>query len=44
MITPLATQLTYAGLVDEVYGIRNGVAELDADVVNPKKKKEEGNK
>ena len=40
MITPLATQLTYAGLIDELYGIRNGVAQLDADVVAPKKKKD----
>jgi hypothetical protein len=37
MVTPLCTQLTYAGLIDEMYGIRNGVAELETAVVVPKK-------
>lgn len=27
LLTPLATQLTYEGLVDEIYGITNGAAE-----------------
>jgi len=37
MVTPLCTQLTYTGLIDEMYGIRNGVAEFDAALVAPKK-------
>ena len=34
MITPLMFQRTYEGLIDEVYGIRNGVAEAEIEV-NP---------
>lgn len=26
LLTPLATQLTYEGLIDEIYGITNGVS------------------
>lgn len=28
LLTPLATQLTYEGLIDEIYGINNGQDEL----------------
>ncbi|KAJ3907217.1 Sec1-like protein [Lentinula edodes] len=35
MITPLLTQLTYEGLIDEVLGIRNSHVELPASLVNP---------
>ena len=38
MVTPLCTQLTYAGLIDELYGIRNGIVELDAAIVTPKER------
>eukprot|EP00093_Oithona_nana_P009395 09395.XXX_361247_360693_1 [CDS] Oithona nana genome sequencing. len=31
MITPLLTQLTYEGLIDELFGIRNSVVKLPAD-------------
>lgn len=27
LLTPLATQLTYEGLIDEIYGITNGLEE-----------------
>jgi len=29
-VTPFCTQLTYEGLIDEVYGIQNGIVELGA--------------
>lgn len=29
MVTPLCTQLTYEGLLDEVLGIRNGTVSID---------------
>ncbi|KAJ4002193.1 Sec1-like protein [Lentinula boryana] len=35
MITPLLTQLTYEGLMDELLGIRNSHVELPASLVNP---------
>ncbi|KAJ4485667.1 Sec1-like protein [Lentinula aciculospora] len=35
MITPLLTQLTYEGLIDELLGIRNSHVELPASLVNP---------
>ncbi|KAG8897028.1 hypothetical protein FRB99_008504, partial [Tulasnella sp. 403] len=35
MITPLMTQLTYEGLMDEYYGIKNSHVELDASMINP---------
>lgn len=28
LLTPLATQLTYEGLIDEIYGITNGQSKL----------------
>ncbi|KAI9320900.1 Sec1-like protein [Dichotomocladium elegans] len=35
IVTPLCTQLTYEGLVDETMGISNCHVELDAALVNP---------
>ena len=34
-VTPLCTQLTYEGLVDELVGIRNAHVEVDPALVNP---------
>ena len=31
MITPLCTQLTYEGLVDEILGIKNGSVSMDKE-------------
>ncbi|KUI66539.1 Vacuolar protein sorting-associated protein 33A [Cytospora mali] len=33
MVTPLLTQLTYEGLVDEVFGIQNNQTEVDSTIV-----------
>eukprot|EP01087_Luapelamoeba_hula_P012995 TRINITY_DN3682_c0_g1_i2.p1 TRINITY_DN3682_c0_g1~~TRINITY_DN3682_c0_g1_i2.p1 ORF type:complete len:607 (+),score=106.36 TRINITY_DN3682_c0_g1_i2:27-1823(+) len=33
MITPMCTQLTYEGMIDEVFGIQNNCAELDAELL-----------
>ena len=30
MVTPLVTQLTYEGLIDEMFGVRNSVVQLPA--------------
>jgi vacuolar protein sorting-associated protein 33A len=38
MATPMPTQLTYEGLVDEVFGIHNSYVDLDADIVIPEPK------
>ncbi|KAG8936355.1 hypothetical protein FRC02_002948 [Tulasnella sp. 418] len=35
LITPLLTQLTYQGLIDEFMGIKNSHVELDASLLNP---------
>ncbi|ORY82401.1 putative ATP binding protein [Leucosporidium creatinivorum] len=35
MVTPLCTQLTYEGLVDEVIGIRNSHVDVDPNLLNP---------
>ncbi|KAL8286886.1 hypothetical protein RQP46_003892 [Phenoliferia psychrophenolica] len=35
LVTPLCTQLTYEGLVDEVVGIRNAHVEVDPILLNP---------
>ncbi|KAI8069369.1 Sec1-like protein [Gongronella butleri] len=35
IITPLCTELTYEGLIDETMGIRHGFVELDAALVTP---------
>ena len=29
LLSPVCTQLTYEGLIDEVFGIANGAAQLD---------------
>ncbi|KAL7148569.1 hypothetical protein ABFS83_06G187400 [Erythranthe nasuta] len=33
MVTPMCTQLTYEGLLDELLGISNGAVELDASIM-----------
>lgn len=33
MVTPMCTQLTYEGLIDEVFGINNGLVDLDPELV-----------
>lgn len=33
MATPLLTQLTYEGLIDEMFGIRNNQAEIDTSII-----------
>lgn len=33
MVTPLLTQLTYEGLIDEVFGIQNNQTEVDSTIV-----------
>ncbi|XP_047976138.1 vacuolar protein-sorting-associated protein 33 homolog [Salvia hispanica] len=33
MITPMLTQLTYEGLIDEFLGVKNGAVELDAAIM-----------
>ncbi|KAM0747571.1 putative ATP binding protein [Meredithblackwellia eburnea MCA 4105] len=35
MVTPLCTQLTYLGLVDEVVGVNNAHVEVDPALLNP---------
>ncbi|ORX56806.1 Sec1-like protein [Hesseltinella vesiculosa] len=35
LITPLCTELTYEGLIDETMNIRHGFVELDASLVTP---------
>ncbi|KAG8946350.1 hypothetical protein FRC04_011896 [Tulasnella sp. 424] len=35
MVTPLLTQLTYQGLLDEVLGVKNSHIEVDAAIFNP---------
>uniref|UniRef100_A0A6B2KZZ3 Uncharacterized protein n=1 Tax=Arcella intermedia TaxID=1963864 RepID=A0A6B2KZZ3_9EUKA len=41
-ITPMCTQLTYEGLIDEVFGINNGSVELPAEMVlDPKTENKE---
>ncbi|KAH6916679.1 ATP binding protein [Coprinopsis sp. MPI-PUGE-AT-0042] len=35
LVTPMLTQLTYEGLIDECVGIRNSHVELPASLVNP---------
>ncbi|CAG8822747.1 27871_t:CDS:2, partial [Racocetra persica] len=35
LITPLCTQLTYEGLIDEVFGIRASHVEVDSSIVGP---------
>lgn len=35
LVTPLCTELTYEGLIDETIGIKHCFVELDANLVNP---------
>ncbi|BGP14406.1 hypothetical protein JCM10213_004530 [Rhodosporidiobolus nylandii] len=35
LVSPLCTQLTYEGLVDEVVGIKNSHVEIDPNLLNP---------
>uniref|UniRef100_A0A8C5LQK2 VPS33A core subunit of CORVET and HOPS complexes n=1 Tax=Leptobrachium leishanense TaxID=445787 RepID=A0A8C5LQK2_9ANUR len=42
MLTPLATQLSYEGLIDEVYGIQNSHVKLPPEKFAPKKQGEGG--
>lgn len=35
LVTPLCTELTYEGLIDETMGIKHCFVELDASLVNP---------
>ncbi|XP_030074491.1 vacuolar protein sorting-associated protein 33A isoform X1 [Microcaecilia unicolor] len=42
LLTPLATQLTYEGLIDEVYGIQNTHVKLPPEKFAPKKQGEGG--
>ena len=34
MVTPMMTQLTYEGMIDDIFGINNGKVNIDAEV-NP---------
>lgn len=38
LITPLMTQMTYEGMLDEILGIKCGIAEVDEKIVNPEAK------
>nr|XP_056715732.1 vacuolar protein sorting-associated protein 33A [Euleptes europaea] len=42
LMTPLATQLTYEGLIDEIYGIQNTYVKLPPEKFAPKKQGEGG--
>ncbi|XP_067911138.1 vacuolar protein sorting-associated protein 33A isoform X1 [Heterodontus francisci] len=42
LLTPLATQLTYEGLIDEIYGIQNTYVKLPPEKFAPKKQNESG--
>ena len=35
LVTPLLTQLTYEGLIDEVWGIQNNQIDVDSSIVGP---------
>eukprot|EP01102_Stenamoeba_stenopodia_P011988 TRINITY_DN372_c0_g1_i1.p1 TRINITY_DN372_c0_g1~~TRINITY_DN372_c0_g1_i1.p1 ORF type:complete len:619 (+),score=176.59 TRINITY_DN372_c0_g1_i1:181-2037(+) len=35
MVTPVCTQLTYEGLIDEIFGIHNSYVDLDPDIIGP---------
>ncbi|KAF9583068.1 hypothetical protein BGW38_010322 [Lunasporangiospora selenospora] len=35
LVTPLCTQLTYEGLIDEIFHIKNSFVEVDASLANP---------
>ncbi|XP_005403153.1 PREDICTED: vacuolar protein sorting-associated protein 33A isoform X2 [Chinchilla lanigera] len=42
LLTPLATQLTYEGLIDEIYGIQNSYVKLPPEKFVPKKQGDSG--
>ncbi|TKC50246.1 hypothetical protein EI555_000739 [Monodon monoceros] len=42
LLTPLATQLTYEGLIDEIYGIQNSYVKLPPEKFAPKKQGDGG--
>ncbi|XP_049721856.1 vacuolar protein sorting-associated protein 33A isoform X3 [Elephas maximus indicus] len=42
LLTPLATQLTYEGLIDEIYGIQNSYVKLPPEKFTPKKQGDSG--
>ncbi|KAI7853803.1 Sec1-like protein [Circinella umbellata] len=44
IVTPLCTQLTYEGLIDETMGINHCFVELDANLVNPNQQAGSGSK
>ncbi|ERE75987.1 vacuolar protein sorting-associated protein 33A-like protein [Cricetulus griseus] len=44
LLTPLATQLTYEGLIDEIYGIQNSYVKLPPEKFAPKKQGGSGGK
>ncbi|KAI9278467.1 Sec1-like protein [Phascolomyces articulosus] len=44
IVTPLCTQLTYEGLIDETMGINHCFVELDANLVNPNQPTASGSK
>ncbi|XP_051017460.1 vacuolar protein sorting-associated protein 33A [Acomys russatus] len=44
LLTPLATQLTYEGLIDEIYGIQNSYVKLPPEKFAPKKQGAGGGK
>jgi len=35
MVTPMCTQLTYEGLIDEIFGVHNSYVDLDPDIIGP---------
>lgn len=37
LVTPLLTQLTYEGLIDELFGIKNSYIDVDADMIGGNK-------
>ena len=34
LVTPMLTQLTYEGLIDDIYGISNGIVELPSELIS----------
>ncbi|XP_072103703.1 vacuolar protein sorting-associated protein 33A [Mobula birostris] len=42
LLTPLATQLSYEGLIDEIYGIQNTFVKLPPEKFTPRKQNESG--
>ncbi|KAJ3441109.1 vacuolar protein sorting-associated protein 33a [Anaeramoeba flamelloides] len=41
LLSPIVTQLTYEGLIDEIYGIENGIVQLDPQVLGHRGNKKE---